>query len=95
MRPATVITDPAEVHKILRHLLHIGRAPPGTLTAARRPSQPSSSWSSPFSVDRLVLGDYATPAGPESRPVTAHFSLPISALTFCRRHDSIATKLGE
>jgi len=29
MRLAAVITDPAEVRKILRHLLEIGRAPPG------------------------------------------------------------------
>jgi hypothetical protein len=27
--PGAVITDPAEVRKILRHLLQIGRAPPG------------------------------------------------------------------
>jgi hypothetical protein len=29
MRLIAVITDPAEVRKILRHLLQIGRAPPG------------------------------------------------------------------
>jgi hypothetical protein len=29
MRPIAVITDPAEVRTILRHLLKIGRAPPG------------------------------------------------------------------
>ena len=29
MRLIAVITDPAEVRKILRHLLKIGRAPPG------------------------------------------------------------------
>ena len=29
MRLIAVITDPAEVGKILRHLLKIGRAPPG------------------------------------------------------------------
>ena len=29
MKPIAVITDPAEVGKILRHLLKIGRAPPG------------------------------------------------------------------
>jgi hypothetical protein len=28
MRLTAVITDPAEVRKILRHLLQIGRAPP-------------------------------------------------------------------
>ncbi len=29
MKLVAVITDPAEVRKILRHLLEIGRAPPG------------------------------------------------------------------
>jgi hypothetical protein len=29
MKLIAVITDPAEVRKILRHLLRIGRAPPG------------------------------------------------------------------
>jgi hypothetical protein len=29
MKLITVITDPAEVRKILRHLIRIGRAPPG------------------------------------------------------------------
>ena len=29
MKLIAVITDPAEVRKILRHLLKIGRAPPG------------------------------------------------------------------
>jgi hypothetical protein len=29
MRPVAIITDPAEVRKILRHLVKIGRAPPG------------------------------------------------------------------
>jgi hypothetical protein len=29
MKLIAVITDPAEVRKILRHLIKIGRAPPG------------------------------------------------------------------
>ena len=29
MRLIAVVTDPAEVRKILRHLLKVGRAPPG------------------------------------------------------------------
>jgi hypothetical protein len=29
MRLIAVITDPAEVRKILRHLIKVGRAPPG------------------------------------------------------------------
>jgi hypothetical protein len=34
MRLIALITDPSEVRKILRHLLKIGRAPPGLHASA-------------------------------------------------------------
>jgi hypothetical protein len=34
MKLIAIITDPAEVRKILRHLVKIGRAPPGLDTSA-------------------------------------------------------------
>jgi hypothetical protein len=34
MKPIAIITDPSEVRKILRHLLKIGRAPPGLEAAS-------------------------------------------------------------